>query len=94
MNLAELKFQEHSHESASAFKNVFSMNNKIHQYPTRQTNLYHFSRTCTALTQDTFIFTAQKSWNPLPKTYILRDTKNFCTFKCKLKNWLLELYRR
>ena len=72
LNLAVLMFQEHKRELPAAFNNIFTMNNEVHQYPTRQTNQYHLPRTRTALTQNTFIFTAPQFWNLLPKDICTR----------------------
>ena len=92
LNLAVLMFQEHKRELPAAFNNIFTMNNEVHQYPTRQTNQYHLPRTRTALTQNTFIFTAPKFWNTLPID--IRDTNTFCLFKYKLKKLLIKQYKR
>ena len=90
LNLAVLMFQYQNRELPSVFDNIFTVNNEVHNYPTRQINLYHLPRTRTALAQNTFIFTAPKFWNSLPKD--IREARSFYTFKSKLKKMLIALY--
>ena len=83
-------FQFHNSDLPSVFENIFTVNNEIHHYPTRQTNLFHLPRTRTALAQDTFIFTAPKYWNSLPIE--IRNSNSLFILKRKLKKMLIVLY--
>ena len=90
LNLAILMYQYNNQRLPSVFNNIFRVNNEIHHYPTRQINLYHLPRTRTALTQNTFIFTAPKFWNSLPLN--MRESLCIGTFKLKVKKSLLAPY--
>ena len=90
LNLAVLMFQKQNQELPPALGNMFTLNNEIHQYPTRQINHYHLPRTRTVLTQNTFIFTAPKFWNSLPRD--MREIRSIFLLKHKLKMLLLSSY--
>ena len=90
LNLATLAFQFHNHELPSIFNHMFTFNNEVHHYPTRQIDLYHLPRTRTVFAQDTFTFAAPKLWNSLPQS--IRELRNFVTFKSKLKKEFITAY--
>ena len=90
LNLAVIMFHFQNRELPSVFNNIFTPNDEIHNYPTRQNSMYHLPKTRTAFTQNTFIFTAPKFWNSLPLE--IRDSKVLGTLKRKLKKILINFY--
>ena len=77
-------------ELPHAFTNLFTQNNLIHSYPTRQSNQYHLPRTRTLLAQKTVFFYGPKFWNSLSNDII--NSPNLNCFKRKLKKQLLQPY--
>ena len=72
--------------------NMFTKNNAIHNYPTRQSLRFHLPRTRTLFAQKkTISFYGPKYWNSLSHDIINSVSLN--CFKIKLKKHILESYR-
>ena len=79
-----------TNELPEVFLQMFTRNNSVHNYPTRQHDAYHLPRTRTIFAQKTIMFTGPKYWNDLPQD--VRGCLSLYPFKRKLRMHLLNSY--
>ena len=73
------------------FNDLFSTNEHVHNYPTRQSREFHLPLLRTILAQNTFVFTGPRYWNNLDQS--IKDAKTFVSFKYLLRKHLLKSYK-
>ena len=79
-----------TNELPEVFLQMFTRNNSVHNYPTRQHDAYHLPRTRTIFAQKTIMFTGPKYWNDLPQD--VSGCVSLYPFKRKLRMHLLNSY--
>ena len=90
-NIGIFMFQFTTGNLPDAFLHMFTRNNSIHNYPTRQHDAFHLPRTRTIFAKKTIMFTGPKYWNELPMKYPYKCI-TISSFKPKLKHYLLSEY--
>ena len=81
-------FKFHNGQLPKNLSNIFSANDQIHSYGTRQSDDCHLPRKSTTLGQYSLAFQGPKIWNSIdPKT---RNIKSFNVFKNIIKRSLID----
>ena len=88
--LGILMFQTHESKLPISLSYLFLKNSKIHNYSTRQQNLFHLPRKRTKFAQNTVFYTGPKFWNNLPLH--IKSSPSLPIFKRRLKLHLLAPY--
>ena len=70
---------------------LFRRNQDVHNYPTRQSSLYHLPLTRTLCRQRTFLYQGPQLWNSLSSE--LQSSVTIYSFKRRLKRSLIDAYR-
>ena len=89
-NLGIFMYQLSINELPTVISSLFTINNAIHPYPTRQSNFFHLPRIRTNFAKKTFTFSGPKYWNDLPLE--ITESTSLFLFKRKLKLFLLNGY--
>ena len=86
----QFMYQFNKKELPMAFSNMFTKNNSIHNYPTRQANSFHLPLNRTSFASKTVSFYGPKYWNSLAAD--IKTTPSLNCFKKKLKKHLISKY--
>ena len=88
LQLGVFMFLLNNNELPHIFNSMFTLNQNIHNYPTRQSRSFHLPRTRTLFANHIFTSTGPKLWNSLP-IYLTR-LKSIHSFKRIFKRNLLS----
>ena len=89
-NVGIFMVQLSNNELPDVFLHMFKRNRAIHDYPTRQRDVYHLPRTRTLFAKRTIMFIGPRYWNDLPEE--ISHCLSLFSFKRKFKEFLLNEY--
>ena len=89
--LGQFMYNLNTNSLPTIFNDLFSTNEHVHNYPTRQSREFHLPLLRTILAQNTFVFTGPRYWNNLDQS--IKDAKTFVSFKYLLRKHLLKSYK-
>ena len=90
VQLGSLMYNLNSGVLPTALAKLFTRNNQIHNYATRQASAYHLPHARTTFTSNTLVCTGPRFWNSLDSS--ITCAVSIFVFKCKLKSYLLSNY--
>ena len=90
VQLGSLMYNLNSGVLPTALAKLFTRNNQIHNYATRQASAYHLPHARTTFTSNTLVCTGPRFWNSLDSS--ITCAVSIFVFKRKLKSYLLSDY--